>query len=479
MAEKISVVLLRKVIELNKQYIDILIAEAAPVVCLNKDLGRRRILTFKALYDNNNKFWINTGGGWEYYLEKVLFEEMRTLLEKKKLSERILRSAEVIDAFDDAEEPEEIEEEPDTEDLNVDSGFGREYARIVSMSSQQRVDLILEDKKRLDDLIAKKVKDPEAIKEALVATTTDAALINRATLIEAMQQMDDDAKARTQSLVESTQDMVKSSVQLISEDIFNDEMMKTLVEKSNGTVIQHMTRVFLNGLSFLRYYNNLVSTSSIINKYRISFNKKYKKFYRPLFPHLYKDDITLERIFYKGMRAISEDEFYKWATGFLVHDIGKATSVEYHEGEAEYNRDIVVDHVKIGYTAVMTKTNYPRDAGLITGYHHEYYGDPSGYGYFRSYLDEYKKVNPSAMQDYCIAYELEPMLDYLSLGYFPAKILEIIDVYDSLTDKNRKYRKVMTPEEALSMMREEFIEKHLKIDIILFELFADFVQKKL
>jgi HD-GYP domain-containing protein (c-di-GMP phosphodiesterase class II) len=71
------------------------------------------------------------------------------------------------------------------------------------------------------------------------------------------------------------------------------------------------------------------------------------------------------------------------------------------------------------------------------------------------------------------------MMDYQALAYFPAKILEIIDVYDSVTDPGRKYRKALTPEEALAMMREEFIEKHLKIDVILFDLFVYFVKIKL
>jgi HD-GYP domain-containing protein (c-di-GMP phosphodiesterase class II) len=178
------------------------------------------------------------------------------------------------------------------------------------------------------------------------------------------------------------------------------------------------------------------------------------------------------------MRAITPDLFNNWAVGFLIHDIGKAAAVEYHEGEADYNRNIVIDHVKLGYTSVMNKTNYPREAGLITGYHHEYYGDSAGYGYFRAYLNQYKKNNPNAKQDFCIAYELEPILDFKAKAYFPAKILEIIDIYDSVTDPNRKYRKAMTPEEALAMMREEFVKKHRKIDAVLFDIFTDFVRGK-
>ena len=69
------------------------------------------------------------------------------------------------------------------------------------------------------------------------------------------------------------------------------------------------------------------------------------------------------------------------------------------------------------------------------------------------------------------------MMDHEALGYFPAKVLEIIDVFDSVTDPNRKYRKAMTTEEALKMMVEEFIFKHPKLDLVLFEIFAKFVRE--
>jgi hypothetical protein len=294
-----------------------------------------------------------------------------------------------------------------------------------------------------------------------------------------MHHEDDEAKRLTQNLVNSTREMVKSSVNLISEDIFNDEMMNALVEKSNGTIVQHMTRVYLTGISFLSYYNKIVSSSSIINKLRISFAGRYRNFYRNLLPHIPADDLRLENVFYKGMRAIPPDFFNNWAVGFLIHDIGKAAAVEYHEGEAAYNRDIVTEHVKVGYNSVMNKTNYPREAGLITGYHHEYYGDDSGYGYFRSHLDQHRKAYPGAKQDFCVAYELEPMLDYHAYGYFPAKILEIIDIYDSVTDPNRKYHKAMTQDEALAMMKNEFIIKHPKIDAILVDIFTNFVRRNM
>ena len=57
-------------------------------------------------------------------------------------------------------------------------------------------------------------------------------------------------------------------------------------------------------------------------------------------------------------------------------------------------------------------------------------------------------------------------------------MLEIIDIYDSVTDPHRVYRKSMTPDEALVMMKEEFVIKHKKIDAILFDIFEAFIREK-
>jgi HD-GYP domain-containing protein (c-di-GMP phosphodiesterase class II) len=81
-------------------------------------------------------------------------------------------------------------------------------------------------------------------------------------------------------------------------------------------------------------------------------------------------------------------------------------------------------------------------------------------------------------QDYCITCELESILGFRALAYFPAKILEIIDVYDSLTDPHRVYRASMSSEEALTLMYREFIIKRRKIDPILFDIFTGFIREK-
>jgi HD-GYP domain-containing protein (c-di-GMP phosphodiesterase class II) len=465
----------------NKTHVEVIIAEDIPVLCVNTKTKKERLMPFKVLYGNNKNFW-QQGGDWEYFIANEYFEKIKEKVIAKTgswifdlpVSEK---KVEVKPApASDKEEVEELEEE--LEELEVVKGYGNEYSAFSGMTKEKKLEWINSGRQKLNSLITQRPRDMNSVIGTLVETTKDAAVINYIILEEAIELGDDEAKEYTQGIVDSTHEMVKSSAQLMKENFLNDELMNTLVEKSNGTILQHMTRVYLNGVAFLSYYNNLVTTSSTIQRLRLSFAEKYRSFYHSLLPHLEPENIVLERAFLGGMRAIPPDLFNKWAVGFLIHDIGKASDVEYHEGEASYNREIVTEHVKYGYQSIIKKTNYPVEASLITGYHHEYYGAPDGYGYFRSYLQQYKNSNPDAKQDYCMTYELEPMLDYGALAYFPAKILEIIDVFDSLTDPKRIYRKALKPAEALKMMHEEFIEKHHKIDVILFDIFVSFILEK-
>jgi len=458
----------------NKKIIDVMWDLDIPVLCIKKASKTKKIMPFRTLHDSNENFWAQDSS-WVYSLTEESLNKVK--------EEVIARSGSWIDDIQNIDKPKKEEKkmfrpsDEDLEELPIEVGYGDEYKIFADMTTHEKVSHLNKDKQRLNELLAIKNRDVDVITEAIVDTTKDAALINQTALTDALRLADDEAKRHTQEIVDSTHELVKSSAQLLSADIFNNELVNTLVKKSNGTIVQHMTRVYIQGIAFLSYYNNLVSTSSAIQKLRISFQSKYRDFYHKVLPNIAQEDLSLERIFFGGMRAIPPDHYFKWAVGFLIHDIGKAAAVEYHEGEASYDRNIVIDHVKQGYKSVMNKTNYPMEASLIIGYHHEYYGDPAGYGYFRAYLQQYKKQNPDAKQDYCISYDLEPVLDYQVLAYFPAKVLEIIDVYDSLTDPHRVYRKALTSDEAITMMREEFIERNRKIDIILFDIFTSFLKE--
>jgi len=469
MVRRDSVTPLQDVLE-TKGYVELCIQENISIICINKGTKQDRSMPFSAMYGNNKEFWRNDPS-WDFFFSNDDLQKLRDKMPKAGFQAKpeSYGPGKPADAGAGSLLPVEEDE--------VDLGYGREYDAISTMSDAERARHMRKGKERLEGLMSIKPRPKELVTEALVETTRDAILHNHAALTGASLLAPDDAKKQTQELVDSTCDFVKVTLQLISTSIFNNELMNSLVMRSNGTIIQHMTRVYLNGLAFCAYYNKRISSSHAINKIRVSFEDKYRSFYQVLLPHIHPDHFTLERIFLGGMRTISEQDLYAWATGFLVHDIGKAAAVEYHEGEAAYNRDVVIEHVKIGFANIVGKTNYPQEAALITGYHHEYYGDPGGYGVFRSYFNQYKKVSPFVKQSYCISYDLPSVLDYKVLAYFPAKVLEIIDVFDSVTDPNRKYRRAMSTEEALDMMREEFIVKRPKLDIILFDIFSDFAME--
>lgn len=453
---------LSEIIVRDKRMISLLYEQEIPLICRRISDGKLKKVSFRALYDNNEVFW-KQDKGWAFYVSEEHVQAMIDMLKE----------------LDGKKEKHYIAEH-EAEAKNVEDllNFGEAYESIASMDSEKRVSLIKQDREKLDTLLIEAPKENEKILEALADTARDAALANRSTILEAIHMGDEAARAYTQGIVDSTRAMVKSSTALIDNTIMQDELITSLVQRSNGTVVQHMTRVFLNGVAFLTYYNRRMLTSSLPNKIRINFDKQYKSYYQRLLPHLHPEDITLERVFHTGMQAISEAQLHTFATGFLIHDIGKAKDIEYHEGEAAYDRDTVVDHVRQGYLAVMHKTNYPREAGLITGYHHEYYGSPDGYGFYRALLANARKNNPKLKQDYCMSFTMEPMIKFNALAYFPAKVMEIVDVFDALTDPNRKYRKPLSSDEALDFMQRQFIDEELKLDPILFDLFRTFTKGK-
>ncbi len=477
----IKVVSLKEFIQRHPLVLKQLLHQRENVVCRNRKTKRVKNVQLRALHQNNPAFWTQEES-WEYFIDRSVADATVEAIRMQQESQRLKEAGSVSrDTVDGIEELPPVEAPTQAiSDGHTDSpvNFGETYQRIEQLEAEERIGLLQASARKLDELAQQDNPDAEEVAESLVQATESATLTNRATLLEALRLGNDQAKSYTIEMVKETHKMVRSTIRLVDSSVYNDDLVKAVVERSNGTVVQHMTRVFLGGLEFLLYYNKQVMTKGIANRIRIRFSREYKDYYRTLLPHLHEDYVTLEHVFYGGMKALNEVEINKFATGFLVHDVGKAEDIEYHEGDAGYERETVERHVKLGYKAVMEKTSYPREAGLITGYHHEYYGHPAGYGYFREFLEEYKRNNPQATQDYVMSYTMEPIIDYQVLAYFPAKMLEIVDVFDSLTDPNRKYRSPLSSDEALQMIGTEFVQNNTKIDPILFDLFLEFMDER-
>ncbi|MFP4536554.1 MAG: metal-dependent phosphohydrolase [Spirochaetaceae bacterium] len=474
---KQKVVRLQDLLKRDHRALKLLVDAGQTVVARNNKSGRVRTVPVRALYQNNPRFYAVSGGSYDYLVTE---EAVREVLRKiQRYDESKARAPKKHEPRENAEYPEEGDEEssPGLHSAMAPN-FGDEYERLEELPREERLSLLEQGKALLKELSERSDATAEEVNDALVTTTTDAALTNKVTIQEALRMGNEEAKQYTEQLVSATQEMLRSTALLVDNELYNEELISRMVERSNGTVVQHMTRVFLTGFAFMLYYNRQILTSSLANRIRIDFRKRYKKHYRKLLPHLHEDYLSLEHVFYGGIKALSDLEINRFATGFLVHDVGKAEDIEYHEGEAGYDRETVVRHVKLGYKAVMNKTAYPREAALITGYHHEYYGDASGYGYFREFLQAYRNMQPDAKIDYVMSYEMEPLIDYQVMAYFPAKMLEVVDVFDSLTDPNRKYRAPLTTVEAIEVLEEEFVEKKLKVDPIILDLFKRFLRER-
>ena len=88
MAEKETIILLSKVLSpqneksLNKHYIDIIIEEDIPVLCINYESKKKRFMPFKALYDNNENFW-QQEGSWKYYFADEGYDKIKQKIAEK------------------------------------------------------------------------------------------------------------------------------------------------------------------------------------------------------------------------------------------------------------------------------------------------------------------------------------------------------------------------------------------------------------
>lgn len=474
---KQKVVRLQDLLKRDHRALKLMMDAGETVVARNQSSGKVRTVPVRALYQNNPKFYAVSGGSYDYLVPE---KTARGVLQKLKRYDE--SKARTPKNYEQSSKKENLTREGEERGSGLQPAmppnFGEEYERLEELPREERLSLLEQGKALLKELSEKSDATAEEVNEALVTTTSDAALANKITIQEALRMSNEEAKQYTEELVSATQEMLRSTALLVDNELYNEELISTMVERSDGTVVQHMTRVFLTGFAFMLYYNKQILTSSLANRIRINFAQRYKKHYRKLLPHLHEDYLSLEHVFYGGIKALSDLEINRFATGFLVHDVGKAEDIEYHEGEAGYDRETVVRHVKLGYKAVMNKTGYPREAALITGYHHEYYGDPSGYGYFREFLQAYRNMQPDAKIDYVMSYEMEPLIDYEVLAYFPAKMLEVVDVFDSLTDPNRKYRAPLSTVEAVEVLEEQFVEDKLKVDPIILDLFKKFLKER-
>jgi len=450
----------------EKEITKIMLQENISITCVNREQQKKRNMPFSSLYGSGTSFWLQKHS-WDYFIS----EDDKQKIENLTNAEPIPLNAGIYSQIP-VKTPEivVIQQKDSPENNTTQENDNLE----TSTNSNKNVQNIDNHAIKINKLVDDKTSDPKVISNVLVNAVKDTAAVNQNIMLDMAQYSDSEAKSLTQEMVNSTMAMVKASLSVPMEGVFQDELINTLAGKSQCPVIKHMIRSYTQGIAFFEFYNRLLSSSYVIAKLRIEFKKKYLPLYTTLLPHFDPSQLTLERVFSGGLREIPPHLISNWSAGLLLHDVGKKTNIEYKEGEANYNHNAAIDHVRFGMSSIINKTNYCKEAAFITGYHHDYYGNNGSYGIYSSYINNFRKKYPGKFQDFCIGFELENLVRCEVLAYFPAKVLEIIDTYDSLTDTSRTSSKILSHDEAIETMWNLYVVRYRRLDPILFDIFVKF-----
>lgn len=448
---------MERVRKLDERVFHELLRVNCSLICINNKHGKKRTMSLRALYDNDREFWLRESSEWSYYVDSDLVDHIVKGLKETDL---------------------DLEKRLTIREKSIHQNLSGEYRRLKGLPPAERIHALKETLGKINHLIESRDLSFEEKQDVLVEASYYSWLVNKVTLEEVSGLNDREAKLATGEVARMTEKIVDGLTRVLGEDREHYSYMHSLMDKSNGATVRHMVRTFLMAHRFILFFNSQMTEDGLGSRLRAEFSSKYRKWYSSLLPSIPEQSLTLEHIFKGGLRPVSEKELKIYSAGFLLHDIGKQRYINYFEGSAGYDSRKVEAHAKTGYRMLLQKSIYSKQIAAIAGFHHEYYGHESGYGYYRELKSLMELNNSNLRHDYCISYELDDLNRFRSLAYLPVKFLEIVDVYDAVTDPGRAYKSHMDIVEALKFIRSEFVENNKKLDVILFDLFVSFLSSE-
>ncbi len=255
---------------------------------------------------------------------------------------------------------------------------------------------------------------------------------------------------------------------IYSKEYESDNMFDNMKELKTNTTIGHVNRVFIMSIEAIAFFNEKLRRGAA-NKMRIDFKKSYYKYAERIYQryNLFENSNTLDSNVKLGVRKIENDTIIDTVTGILMHDISLKKSRDY----IPIANDEKDNHSLQDYAFAKYFMRGSEGVALTVSLHHEYYS--YGYGLFTELYKATLKRNPKHIIEYIVSYDYKDVLTLQSLTYLPAKILEIIDVYDTLTNCLNK-----SPKEAVQYMVENFLEKDIMLDPIISDIFIQYLKDK-
>ncbi len=357
--------------------------------------------------------------------------------------------------------------------------------RFQKMSMKEKINTISDHSKKVNDALKEKTMSKQSAND-IIESQTDASLILKSTIFENFKQIKSADKSFAQvqeqnkELMKVTKDLVVDIVKVLSKNPETEDIFDNLKHFSEGGTSAHSNRVFVMFTDFIRFYNAQVNEPSFINKMRKRFVSEYKDMYQAILDKYNgdKEIKMLEDAIEHGLGRLSEAEMLNLPVAALLHDIGKIKDIDYFESDNARDYERIQRHLFNGFYLITKMIDIPNDMAYTIGFHHEYYG--LGYGPFTAMYQKRKEVEPRFRVSHVMSYDVDSVLACRALGYFPAKVIEAIDVYDALMDPARKYRKggSFTSEAALDLMETEFVQAHTKLDPIVFGIFKNYVNSE-
>ncbi|WP_297298952.1 phosphohydrolase [uncultured Brachyspira sp.] len=455
-----------------KNHLEIIKFHSKEIVCLNEDNICLSLPNHKLdiLFDKN---YVNSDLFSKFYITKSSKEILDLILEAKdnKNYKEIKNINQFLKIYKDCLPDSEITKRFEYDILEI---ILRESPKARAISLENHLDILNQyyDKHLYNEAI-----------DYILDIMTELAFIERINLIHLVNAAKDRINQIYFDNVEyyDTQhisnNIILSVTKLIDKIYPNIDLFYKFDTFTCRNVIGHGNRVFIMFIEFFLYYNEQVKSQFAL-KTIANFNKKFKKYYKKIFKHykINKKTITFESIFKNGLKKISLPNIAIFAAGAFWHDVVKIKQLDYLNinKSKEYNKKSTSHAIK-GYQFLKLFRNYNDDISLIVGMHHEYYGH--GYSVLRAFMHKQIKENKEINPIWLISSNSEDIERLESLAFLPAKILEIVDLYDTIVLPQKNYdRSGLEAKEAVKLIYKNYIKDDTQIDPILFDLFINFLK---
>lgn len=266
--------------------------------------------------------------------------------------------------------------------------------------------------------------------------------------------------------------IMNSIVTYLEKEYFFRDIFDSMDMLNDPNILSHSTRVCILMIEFLYYYNKSFN-KGLSNKLRQDYKNIYFEKYKIILEkfNLVKSIEKLENVYKLGIRKFTGSEIVNYAIGAFYHDVAMLNMIDFVPTDDFINDGDFKDfHTAKAYYFLKYVLNQRDESCLPVGLHHECYGYGSG---ILKNLFEKKLGDPKHKVDFLMSFEADDVINAECFAYFPAKMLEVVDIYDTLTFMEGKRNP--NPYEVALYMKKMFVDDKIAVDHIVLDLFIQFL----